>query len=115
MGYLQVMAVDDPGIVDIVSESESGAVVLTISDHLDWHDTISHQRTLQEKLNRYLSFVESGEILKHRPSAAVKPVIIRVVCQHEPDALGRGFLQRARSMIEKAGFGFQYQFFGYPK
>jgi len=51
------MAVDEPGVVDIVSVDPSGCFVLTVSDHLDWSDTIAHQIVLQEKLNRYLAFI----------------------------------------------------------
>jgi hypothetical protein len=82
-------------------------VVLTISDHLDWIDTISHQQTLQEKLNRYLSFVESGEILEGYPDAKYRPVVIQVVTKYDPDPSGTQFLQRARGAIERAGLAFE--------
>ncbi|MEI9977029.1 MAG: DUF6572 domain-containing protein [Ignavibacteriota bacterium] len=107
------MAVDDPGVVDIMSESETGSIVLTISDHMDWQDSLHHQRTLQEKINRYLAFVESGEILQHRPDAAGKPITIRVVCKYEADAKGRGFLRRVKAAVDNAGFEFRYEFFGH--
>jgi uncharacterized protein DUF6572 len=106
------MAVDEPDVIDMMSETKTGHVVLTVSGHLDWRDSL-HQYTLQEKLNRYLAFVESGEILKQRPDAAARPIVIQVVCKHEPDAGGRDFLQRACSAIEQAGFEFQYEFFGH--
>jgi hypothetical protein len=76
-----------------MSESKAGCIVFTISDNLDWQDSGSHQYTPQQKINRYLAFVESGEILEHRPDAATTPIVIRVVCQHEPDADGRGFFR----------------------
>jgi hypothetical protein len=107
------MAVDDPGVIDIMSDSKTGSIVLTISDHLDWHDSVSHQHTLQGKINRYLAFVESGEILQHRPDAAGKLIIIRVVCKYKADAEGQGFLQRVRSALDEAGFEFRYEFFGH--
>jgi hypothetical protein len=111
--YSGRVAVDDPGVVDVISESQIDCIVLTISDHLDWQESTSHQLVLQSKLNRYLAFVESGEILEHRPDATTKRVVFRVVCKYEPDASGRAFLERARSVIEGAGFEFQYQFFGH--
>jgi hypothetical protein len=107
------MAVDEPDVIDMMSETKTGHVVLRVSGHLDWRDSLLHQCTLQEKLNRYLAFVESGEILEQRPDAAARPIVIRVVCKHEPDAGGRDFLQRACSAIEQAGFEFQYEFFGH--
>jgi hypothetical protein len=59
------MSVEQTDVVDIVSiERETGNVILTISDHLDWSDSVAHQSILQKKLNIYLAFVESGEILE---------------------------------------------------
>ena len=102
------MAVDDPDTVDIMSIDQSGAIVLTIADHLEWIDSISHQYTLQAKMNRYLAFIESGEILEHHPDADQRRVVIEVVSRCEPDADGLAFIQRARAAIEKAGFAFSH-------
>lgn len=106
------MAVDDPETIDILgTESTTGQVVLTISDHLDWSDTIAHQLLLQDKMNRYLSFAESGEILEHAPHARNKPVVIRVIGKYEPDDEGRRFFDRVRLILEEAGFEFRFQLF----
>jgi uncharacterized protein DUF6572 len=62
------MSVEQTDVVDILGiDRETGHVVLTISDHLDWSDSARHQIILQKKLNRYLAFVESGEILEQIP------------------------------------------------
>lgn len=99
------MSVEDTGVVDIVGiDRETGHVVLTITDHLDWSDSTGHQAILQKKLNAYLAFVESGAILKQYPDARNKPVAFRVVFRFPPDAEGRAFLVRARGVIESAGF-----------
>jgi hypothetical protein len=87
-----MVAVDDPDTIDIMSISPSGAVVLTIVDHLDWTDSTSHQYILQAKMNRYLAFIESGEILEHHPDADDRGVVIEVVTRCEPDADGWAFL-----------------------
>jgi hypothetical protein len=108
------MAVDDPDTVDIMSIDASGAIVLTISDHLEWTDSRSHQFTLQAKMNRYLAFVESGEVLEHHPEAKGRPVVIQVVTKCEPDADGQAFLRRAQGVMEKAGFGFEHRMFRQP-
>jgi hypothetical protein len=109
------MAVDDSGVVDIISIDPSGNVVLTISDHLDWAESVSHQLTLQEKFNRYLAFVESGEILDQYPNAKGRSVIFRLVTKHNPDPDGAQFLERAKKVIESAGFGFQHVRFREPE
>jgi len=91
--------------------NEAGAIVLTISDHLDWSDSTAHQYTLQAKINRYLAFVESGEICDHYPDAAKRSVVIQVVSQLEPDSRGQAFLERARNAVHKAGIGFEHRQF----
>jgi hypothetical protein len=105
------MAVDNPDVVDIVSDDPYGRVVLTISDRLDWDDPASHLYTLQAKLNRYLAFIESGELLESRPGAAGKRVAIRVVLQHSPTVEGVGFFEQAKTIVEAAGFDFAYRVF----
>lgn len=106
------MAIDDPGVVDIVSIEPAGSVVLTVSDHLDWDNSTQHQLTLQEKLNRYLAVIESGEILESYPDAKGRPVMIEVVTQHDPDPAGIQFLEKAKMVIERAGFAFRHSRFG---
>jgi len=102
------VAIDDPGVVDIIGIDPAGSVVLTVSDHLEWDDSIQHQLTLQEKLNRYLAFIESGEILESYPDAKGRPVMIEVVTRNDPDQDGIQFLEKAKIVIEQAGFGFRH-------
>ncbi|MEZ5363690.1 MAG: DUF6572 domain-containing protein [Bryobacterales bacterium] len=83
-------------------------MILTISDHLDWSDSLEHQTLLQTKLNSYLAFIESGEILEHYPDARDRAVALRVVFKYDPDASGNEFLRRARSIVESAGFALRW-------
>ncbi len=84
------VSVEQTDVVDILGiDRETGHVVLTISDHLDWSDSVEHQTILQEKLNTYLASVESGEILGQYPEAKNRPVAFRVVFQVPPDESGR--------------------------
>jgi hypothetical protein len=106
------MAVDQFDVVDIVSINRSdGQVVLTISDHLDWSDSVEHQIILQRKFNAYLAFVESGEIFDSYPNSQGRLVEFRVVFKFRPDAEGIEFLNRARLVIESAGFSLRYELF----
>jgi hypothetical protein len=55
-----MMTIEDARIVDFIGvDPVTGHVVLTITDHLPW-DSDEHVLLLQDKLNRYLAFVESG-------------------------------------------------------
>lgn len=79
------MSIEQTDVIDIISTDRlTGHVVLTITDHLDWTDSTAHQMLLQTKLNRYLAFVESGEILESYPNAKDVPIELsisaRAVC-----------------------------------
>jgi hypothetical protein len=68
------MSVDQKDVVDALSRSHDGSeVTLTISDHLDWSQPLEHVFTLQEKINSYLAFIESGQVLETFPDAKGKP------------------------------------------
>ena len=68
--------------------------MLTISEHLDWTDSDAHQLLLQTKLNRYLAFIESGEIFQSYPAVKGKRITFNLVFKHPPDEGGRAFLAR---------------------
>jgi uncharacterized protein DUF6572 len=104
------MSVEQEAVVDAIGvETGSGTVVLTISDHLQWDESNEHLLTLQNKINRYLAFIESGELLKKYPNAEGRPVRIDVVCMYEPTPIGRAFLSRAESTIISAGVSFGWR------
>jgi hypothetical protein len=105
------MSVEHFDVVDIVSADKTGHVVLTIADHLDWSDSAAHQLTLQTKLNKYLAFVESGEILTRYPDAKNRPVIIKVVFKYEPDQEGWKFLAKAKEIVQSAGLDLRHEIF----
>ena len=106
------MSIEQLNVVDIIStDKESGTVILTISDHLDWSNTVAHQTALQAKFNKYLAFVESGEILTRYPDAKNRPVAFKVVFKYKPDQEGWQFLARAKEVIESAGFSLRHEVF----
>lgn len=106
------MSVEQLDVVDVICiDKETGHVILTISDHLDWSNTIEHQTVLQAELNKYLAFVESGEILIRYPDAKDRPVAIKVVFKYKPDQQGWQFLVRAKEVIESAGFSLRHEVF----
>ena len=77
------MSIDQTNVVDAIGvDNATGDVVLTIADHLEWTGSDNeHLLLLQEKLNTYLSFVESGELLEAYPDAKGRTVLIDVVCK----------------------------------
>jgi len=106
------MAVDQSDVIDVASISKStGEMVLTISDHLDWANTVEHQTLLQKKFNAYLAFVESGEVFERFPDARDRAIVFNVVFKFKPDKDGRMFLDRARKVVELAGFTLRHEIF----
>jgi len=106
------MTVEETKVIDVISlDKQTGQVILTVSDHLEWKDSTRHQEILQAKLNAYLAFVESGEILTRYPDAMERTVLFKVVLKFKPDPEGRLFLHRAQKVIEKAGFAFMCDVF----
>ena len=106
------MTINDERVVDIIStKKDEGTVVLTISDHLDWADSTSHQLLIQKKLNTYLAFIENGELLERYPTATGLAVEIRIVFQHRPDRSAEVFLMKAKQIIESAGFKLHTEIF----
>jgi len=56
------MTVEQTDVVDVYTNNpDTRQVLLTISDHLDW-DNKENLFVRQEKINKYLEFIESGEI-----------------------------------------------------
>ncbi len=102
------MAVDQPKVIDIVSKDQTGNFVLTICDHLDWQDTEEHLLALQEKINTYLDFLDSGEIYEKYPDARGHEKEIEAMFVHAPNSQALLFLSRVKSIIEYSGYSFRY-------
>ena len=97
------MSVDQKDTVDFISTSPEGNVMLTISDHLPWDKENKHLLALQDKLNSYLMFIESGEIFESYPTAKSKSLIIEVVMKYKPNEVVLVFLTQSKNTIENTG------------
>ena len=104
------MTIENPEVVDAIGlERDSGVVALTISDHLEWDSADEHLRVLQDKINRYLDFIEKGELLDSYPLAAGKPIRIDVLCKFQPNERATQFLEEARRVVEEYGVSFDWR------
>lgn len=103
------MSIEQKDIIDFISTSPDGKIVLTISDHLLWDEKNEHLLMLQEKLNSYLRFIESGEIFKSYPAAKDNSLIIEIGVQYEPNKVGLAFLNRCKETLVNAGIGFKWR------
>ncbi|WP_460094090.1 DUF6572 domain-containing protein [Pseudomonas sp. S2_B03] len=106
------MSIVEPKVVDIVAvpEWEPKNVILIISDHLKWGDK-AHQGghlLLQEKINTYIAFIESGEILESYPSSKGKLPIIRINGLYKLPEQAEFFVERVAQTLKDVGIGFEF-------
>ncbi len=96
-------------IVFAIVDRASGDLWLTISDHLPWDENEgNHLLLLQNKLNTYLRFIESGEVFKKVPNAKGRHIVINLVGKFPLSQSADSFFGKARAAIEAAGFGLQF-------
>ena len=98
------MTIEQLDKIDFISTDSNGNINLFISDHLEWDKENNHLHLLQEKINKYLSFIESGEIKDHIQNMNDKTIIISVVYKHKPNETALVFLEKAKQTIEQTGF-----------
>jgi hypothetical protein len=104
------MSVENTNSIDFISVGKnSGVLNLTLVDPLDWSDEGRHLIQLQDKINIYLQFIESGELEKSYPDAVGRKRSINIVARFEPTEAGFRFLDLIRKLIEGAGFIFSYE------
>ncbi|MBI5723066.1 MAG: hypothetical protein HZA50_03830 [Planctomycetes bacterium] len=102
------MSVEQVEIIDFIGiNKDTGKVVLTISDHLDWADSHLHLQKLQDKLNSYLRFCESGELYKTYPDAKGRNVVLSIAAKYPFSPEGEAFFSKAKISIERAGFSLE--------
>lgn len=93
------MSLDNVEVVDAVgTETGDGTVVLSIIDGWDWGDEQRHLRALQNKLNAYFGFVESGQIYETYPEADGQPLRIDIVSKFPFPNAGLAFLEKASAV-----------------
>lgn len=107
------MSIEQTNTVDIASvDRDSGDFLLTISDHLPWdREENQHILLLQEKINAYLRFVESGEMMNKYPDANGRNIVINVVSKFPLSVKAYAFFKQAETAISAAGFDLRFSLF----
>jgi hypothetical protein len=103
------MSIEQTNIVDFLSiDKASGDVFLTISDHLAWDENEgTHLELLQDKLNAYLRFIESGELVRECPQVVGRSIVINLVSKFPLSRTAKTFIGKASEAIRDAGFKLQ--------
>ena len=100
------MAIDNLKVIDSIGIDPNGNVVLSIADHLEWDPQNQHLLLLQEKINAYLTFIESGDLYNQYPKASGRNIVINVVTKYLPSEDGKAFLDAIERELASAGYGF---------
>ena len=93
-------------------EQSTDEVILTISDHLDWINSDYHLNALQDKINSYLEYIESGQIVESYPDSIGKKVRIEIVAKFEFPTHHNDFLIKTQTFLEKIGVSIGLKYLG---
>jgi hypothetical protein len=103
------MSVERVDVVDFVSINSRGDVVLTISDHLSWDGGSWHLQILQEKVNAYISYIESGQLLESYPDGRGRRPVIALKAMYEPNKSGFELIAEIKRVLDGAMIGFIFE------
>ncbi len=107
------MSIEQTKVIDFIgTDNKTGNINLGISDHLDWKDPKNeHLLILQEKINTYLAFIESGQLYQEYPSAKGKKIIIRIIGKYPLNSEAEKFYKISSGIVAEAGFELRFELF----
>lgn len=96
-------------MVDFVSFDYAEMVILSISDHLKWDQENQHLFLLQEKINNYLEYIESGQLFEDFPQAKGCKVKISLWCKCSPTYEAKQFFNKISGFLNSFDIQFHYE------
>ncbi len=106
------MSIEQESVIDIIAPGvKSNEVTLIITDHLAWVDgaDYDHVVKLQNKINSYVSFIESGELVNEYPEHRGKLAIIHVEGKYPLNRKAGEFYERAARVLANAGILLKFE------
>ena len=102
------MTIEQADVIDgMGTDKVTGALVLTISDHLGWDNPLDYHRDcLKRKLGAYIQFIESGQIRELHPEP--KSPTVRIFLLRRPSEEGQKMLAAARAVLSGRGYPLSY-------
>lgn len=97
------MSVIESGQVDGIAASDKKTLVLLITDHLDWENEHNHLMLLQDKINSYIAFIESGQYrdMEQFKRLKIKKYIIEISFQYKPTENCTKFINNVNEQLKK--------------
>jgi hypothetical protein len=106
----------DLDVVDaVVTHDDIGLVRLIINDDLEWDRPEWHLLKMQEKINAYLVFYETGQLLEYKGTQMPQNAkfSIEVYLEHPAPDLDvvNNFFERVTEIVNGAGLSFDVKLF----
>lgn len=99
---------DDKTIDSMAITNDNEGIILLISDHLDWKNEYQHLKALQDKINAYISFLESEQYKETYCDNSIKYGIIEIHFLYELTKNAENFLQSVQNQVRELGIIIQY-------
>ncbi|MGK3131398.1 DUF6572 domain-containing protein [Pantoea sp. C8B4] len=99
------MSIEEKDKVDFINTSseDNDLVLLGITDHLPWKKNVTeHLLLLQDKINNYINFVLSGQMIESFPAAKGKnKVCIQVFFKFPPPKEAHIFISEFKAALKE--------------
>lgn len=97
------MSVEDPNVIDFVTQDSDGTAVLVLVEGRPWDGSRQRLLELEEKLGNYDSYVFEGRLAAQYPALAEKPVVVELRCVSQPDPITADFIEKMRARLREKG------------
>jgi hypothetical protein len=102
------MSVVDRNVIDFGHEDDD-KVTICISDHIPWNSEIlrAHLEILQDKVNDYLDYIESGQIYDDFGGKG-KIANIKVIFCHKPSNEAIYYIEKIKEIVVENNNSFEW-------
>ncbi|WP_426576202.1 DUF6572 domain-containing protein [Xenorhabdus stockiae] len=107
------MSIEDVNKIDMIGipNNNENLVILGLTDHLSWSGSLeNHLLKLQEKINSYIRFIESGELYKSFPASSGKSeILIEIYFKYTIPQECIHFLEKVRELLTTVNIQLKYE------
>ena len=103
----EARGVENPRVVDLIRPAADGGVELLMLERRPWGADPLQLAQLEEKLNAYLGYVQTGSLARDYPQYAGAAVRFRLECAHPPEGDAVRMLTAMRDFCAGDGIAFE--------
>ncbi len=108
------MSLKNPNQLDAAALSEDGELILLLADDALWDAEEPHLALLQEKLNYYLFFIESGQSRKIYPDAEIASARIEIHFSEQPTPFAEFYLEDVKKLLAEQNIALEWETEQFP-